>query len=47
VYGHVETWHGTTDTEIKIERLGTQPGAPYVDGVDIIWTATCPEPPQG
>src|SRR4051812_46820892 len=43
VYGHVETIKGKIDRLISIENLGARPGAPFVDHVDVIWTATDPE----
>ncbi|MGE3366034.1 MAG: HNH endonuclease [Rhizobiaceae bacterium] len=44
VYGHVETSRkGSPDRQIRIERFGAQPGAPYVDGRNIAWVATHPE----
>ena len=46
VYGHVETWkgyidedHRGKDTKIQINNLGAK-GKEYVDGVDVIWSAT-------
>jgi hypothetical protein len=41
VYGHVETIHGKKDRRIRIEGLGGS--GEYVDGVDVVWTATDPE----
>ncbi len=45
IYGHVETFRGKRDTEINIDNLnyknsGYIPGDPYIDGIDVIWTAT-------
>ena len=43
VYGHVETWRGDDDgydTQIRIENLGANSDDPFVDDVDVIWTAT-------
>lgn len=42
VYGHVETIKGKKDRPISIEMLGAQPDAPFVDHIDVVWTATDP-----
>src|SRR5579872_6420614 len=48
VYGHVETYKGNwedktgIDREIKLQHLGATGAAPFVDGIDVIWTATHP-----
>jgi hypothetical protein len=41
VYGHVETIHGKRDRKIRIEAIGGSGN--YVDGVDVVWTATDPD----
>lgn len=41
VYGHVETTQGERDRSIRIEAFGGN--GDYVDGVDVVWTATDPE----
>lgn len=41
VYGHVETLQGTLDRKIRIEMVGGT--GDFVDGVDIVWTATDPD----
>lgn len=40
VYGHVETIRGKTDRQIRIENWGG--GDDFLNGVDLIWTATHP-----
>jgi len=43
VYGHVEMWRGGEDgydTNININMLGASDADNYVDGVDVIWSAT-------
>lgn len=40
VHGHVETWRGDNDTDIKIENLGASKKDSYISGVDVIWIAT-------
>ncbi|WP_050991756.1 protein NO VEIN domain-containing protein [Bradyrhizobium yuanmingense] len=42
VYGHVETIKGKKDRPISIEMLGAKPDAPFVDHIDVVWTATDP-----
>ena len=41
VYGHVESIKGAKDRSIKIERLGGN--GDYVEGIDVVWTATHPD----
>lgn len=42
-YGHVESSLGKgKDTQIIIEKLGAIKGSEYVEGVDVVWTATHP-----
>lgn len=43
VYGHVETIKGKIDRPISIEMLGAQSEAPFVDHIDVVWTATDPK----
>jgi hypothetical protein len=43
VYGHVETMKKNKDRPINIELLGAAPDAKYIDGVDVLWTATHPK----
>lgn len=43
VYGHVETIKGKKDRPISIEMLGAKPDAPFVDHIDVVWTATDPK----
>lgn len=38
VYGHVETVRGSKERQIRIEAIGGS--GDYVDGVDVVWTAT-------
>ena len=40
LYGHFETIKDDVDRDVKIERLGTSTSANYIDGVDVVWTAT-------
>ncbi len=43
VYGHVETWRGDENgmnTKIKIETLGADKDAPFIDGITVVWIAT-------
>ncbi|MDN5005547.1 protein NO VEIN domain-containing protein [Bradyrhizobium sp. GCM10027634] len=42
VYGHVETIKGKIDRPISIELVGAKPNAPFVDHIDVVWTATDP-----
>lgn len=42
VYGHVESIKGEVDRNIQIEALGAEPGQDFIDGVDVVWTATNP-----
>lgn len=39
IYGHFETIKGDLDREVRLERLGADKAADYVDGVDVVWTA--------
>ena len=41
VYGHVETIKDGLDRKIKIENIGGS--GDFVDGVDVVWTATAPK----
>jgi hypothetical protein len=41
VYGHVETSQGKKFRKIRIEAIGGS--GDYVDGVDVVWTATDPD----
>lgn len=41
VYGHLETAHGKADRNIRIETIGGI--GDFVDGIDVIWTATDPD----
>lgn len=41
VYGHVETIKNDEDREIRIEKLGGS--GDFVEGVDVVWTATHPK----
>jgi hypothetical protein len=41
VYGHVETGQGTKERKIWIEAIGGS--GEYVDGMDVVWTATDPD----
>lgn len=41
VYGHVETIQGKKDRRIQIEALGG--AGDFVEGIDVIWTATDPD----
>lgn len=41
-YGHVESVLGVKDTQICIEKLGAKRDSEYINGVDVIWTATHP-----
>jgi hypothetical protein len=41
VYGYVETIQGKKDRKIHIEMIGGS--GDYVDGVDVVWTATDPD----
>lgn len=41
VYGHVETSQGKKERKIRIEAIGGN--GDYVDGVDVVWTATDPD----
>lgn len=41
VYGHVETSHGKMDRNIRIETIGG--AGDFVEGIDVIWTATDPD----
>jgi hypothetical protein len=43
VYGHVETIKKNKDRPIRIELLGAANYAEFVDGVDVVWTATHPQ----
>jgi hypothetical protein len=41
VYGHVETSRGDNDTQVGIEQLGgVNVKDNFIDGIDVIWTAT-------
>lgn len=42
VYGYVETFKDEYDRPIRIELLGASKSATFVDGVDVLWTATHP-----
>src|SRR5579884_1523729 len=41
VYGHVETVQGKRDRRIRIEAIGGS--GDFVEGVDVVWTATDPD----
>ena len=41
VYGHVETSQGNRDRKIRIEAIDGS--GDYVEGVDVVWTATDPD----
>lgn len=43
IYGHVETWKGDEDgydTNININKLGAKSKDDFIDGINVIWTAT-------
>jgi hypothetical protein len=42
VYGHFETIKKKRDRPVSIELLGVDRDAEYIDGVDVLWTATHP-----
>lgn len=41
VYGYLETIHGKTDRQIRIEAIGGT--GDFVEGIDVVWTATDPD----
>lgn len=39
VYGHFEVSKNNIIRQVNIERLGAEKNSPFVDGIDVVWTA--------